>query len=145
MDFDGLGHYRRVERGGFGARDARVEVTRYNPTRGTYAIDGDNNTTGSFTMLSPDEPWVLGTYDLSRQTEGAATAKQLFCFDAETGLLQRWRILGSGTTPDPSDLMTLFEYDPGGNLVAEQFHGGDREPIGTGPVCGMSLPSPRWA
>ena len=144
-DFDGLGHYRRAARIGYEIVGSRIEITNFNPGRGTYAIDDDNNPTGSFSMLPPAAPWVLWTHDFARQSEGGKTSKQEACFNGTNGLLLRQRTLRTGTSQGTRDLLTVFAYDGQGNPTREESHGGDRRPIGTGALCTLPLASPEYA
>jgi YD repeat-containing protein len=131
-DFDGLGHYRTETTGGnFGQADVASTVTKWNPTRGTFP--------GNFVLPGVSEPWVLGTFNERRTTEGISTVVQQACFDTK-GFLLRMRTL-AGTTPQSKDLLTVWIPDVQGQATSERRYGGDVDPIGTGELCALPLPA----
>ena len=88
-NFDGLGNYRTaVTRSDITGGGTRTETTHYNPDAGTYDVDANtNNPTPShdFDMLGLGDPWVLGTFTHTDQTEGMDTDRQTYCFESSTG------------------------------------------------------------
>jgi hypothetical protein len=97
--FDGLGHYRQKDLyGTFGAGDTRTTFVNYNPGQ-SYP--------GAFTPPASSAPWVLGTYTDVTVTEPkfGVPAKTEYCFDANTGFLQRTRTLASGTARSGKDVV----------------------------------------
>jgi RHS repeat-associated protein len=140
--FDGLGHYRRsLTAGNFDAGNARTTHTAFNPASGVYLDNGATGTT--FTPWPTTSPWVLGTFPETWQSEGTATARQQYCFEAATGFLQRRRVL-SGASPAATDLLNLYTRDAAGNLIREQHYGGDVQALGTGALCSLSLPGDQY-
>ncbi len=132
-DFDGLGHYRtETLSGNFGAGDAKVLFTNYNPNRGTYP--------GSFTMPSTATPWVLGTYDRKSSSEGSKTFHSEYCFDPTTGFLNRVRTYASTFgSQGVNDVVTSFTRDAAASKIVERSYGGDLAPVGTGTLCSLAL------
>jgi|CXWL01.1.fsa_nt_gi RHS repeat-associated protein len=132
LDFDGLGHYRTETTGGnFGQADVATTITKWNPTRGTFP--------GSFVLPGVSEPWVLGTFNERRTTEGTSTVVQQACFDTK-GFLLRMRTL-AGTTAQSKDLLTVWTPDVQGQATSERRYGGDVDPIGTSELCALPLPA----
>jgi RHS repeat-associated protein len=145
--FDGLGHYRRsLTSGNFDSGNARTTHTAFNPASGIYEISPTTNQpTAAHTYVpwSSASPWVLGTFPETWQSEGTATARQQYCFEAATGFLQRKRVL-SGASAAATDLLTLYTRDAAGNLIREQHYGGDVQALGTGALCSLSLPGDQY-
>jgi len=145
-NFDGLGHYRTVSTGGnFGAGDIRSATVDYNPDRGTLTVlDIDQSQLGgNFQLPGPNEPWVLNTFRESRVSEGGQTAVEEFCFDEDTGALERHRVL-AGTARASSDLLQVMSRDAAGFVTREDLYGGDLQgPMDNvyGDLCEMSLNS----
>ena len=94
-------------------------------------------------MLSPDEPWVLSTYDLARQTEGTVIVEAGVLL--RRGLRAFWRDSGRSCRARPAsphDLMTCFEYDARATSPRRASTGETASRSGPGSVCGSSLPAP---
>jgi RHS repeat-associated protein len=137
-DFDGLGHYRKVEMSGTVGNDSRVAVTNYNSGQGSYIVDITNNTLASNSNYSPfpvGSPWVLNTYDKVTVTEGNQRSLSYFSFNQQGQLLAK-RIRkdiaqGSGAL-GANDVLVKYTYNTNsassnyGNLINESFFGGDR-------------------
>lgn len=162
--FDGLGHYRRVETFGNFNIDAagnpkpdnqRVGRTNYNPARGTYLINPATNQPDT-TQPSPYghsyqpfplfDPWVLGTYDSTVQAEDGKAARAYFSFST-TGLLLRKRaVKATGASPalGPNDVVVRYVYT-NGNLTSEQYHGGEYQTLDTTQApASMPLPAAEY-
>lgn len=131
-DFDGLGHYRTsVTSGNFDAANTRTQTTRYNPIRGTYP--------GSFTMVPVASPWVLETYDLQTQSEGATAVRSLVS-DPGTGWVSRTRIHRlDGGAQSTTDVVIETLHDGLGNLASERYYGGDSNPVPIGDLPSIAL------
>jgi RHS repeat-associated protein len=170
LNFDGLGHYRRVVKSGnFAlsdtAENAITEDTNYNPDRGRYEVNPVTNAPSgrhTYTKFPETEPWVLDTFtekvvwkypatdeDLSNSNLREA-AKKEFYFNNK-GLLLRQRTLkntgGNGIYPqqDVNDLLVLNEYAADGTLSSEKNYGGDLNPISNGQLGSLALGTPeRW-
>jgi RHS repeat-associated protein len=146
-DYDGLGHYRTTHtagnfEAGSGAAaaargrvgDLRIDVTRFNPTRGTYEVDiTTNSTTGghTYTPFPESQPWVLGTYD--RIVAGDYNKRSVTYFDfGPTGLLRRKRVVSALENTSSvhalrsNDVVIAYNYT-NGNLTGESFYGGDKK------------------
>lgn len=145
-DFDGLGHYRTTTSGGTvgGTDPARSgnnqTVTNYNPSRGLFIVAADGTLSGGFTMVPVTSPWILGTYDVQQVTENGQTATAAACFDANGFLTSRRTYAEPGANPtlQQKDLLAIFTPDSAGNLIREQFLGGDDNnwaPAPTGSTC----------
>ena len=124
-DYDGLGHYRRIETlGNFGQGDRRTEHTNWNPG-------------GS--APRPHERWLLGLYDETTQTEGALTERQTHCFD-NRGYLARRRVFKNPAQPTADDVVVDMLRNGDGNTIRERSFGGDNRSVPTGSsLCGLSL------
>jgi RHS repeat-associated protein len=134
-DFDGLGHYRKVETAGNIGNDTTVTYTNYNPGLGTYAVSIQTNTllaSSTYSGFSTDRPWVLNTYDKVSVTEGTQTSTTYFNYDQQ-GRLYAKRIKkelkATNTCPGEqcsNDVLVQYSYDAFGNLTDEGYFGGDR-------------------
>jgi RHS repeat-associated protein len=134
--FDGLGHYRQAATAGnFGKGDARTTLVNYNGSNGTFP--------GSFVPIVSTSPWILGTYDYGTATEGTATAKSTFCFEAPTGFLLRQRAL-KGSSEGANDIVQRFTRDTAGNLTGQESFGGDTQSLGTTSLCSLTLPANQY-
>lgn len=170
LNFDGLGHYRRVVRtGNFTASDtaenAITEDTNYNPNRGRYEVNPITNAPSgyhTYTKFPESEPWVLNTFtekvvwkypatgeDLSNANLREAAKKEFYF--SNKGLLLRQRTLkntgGSGTHPQQNgnDLLVVNDYASDGTLSSEKSYGGDLNPINLGQLSSLPLGTPeRW-
>lgn len=147
-DFDGLGHYRRVETtgGNLPGSPGRTTFTTYNPSAGTLVVDHDAGTATGFT---PPLRWLLETYTESRVTEGALTERQQVHFDPVTGFLRRVRAFlnteGSPPAPNEEDVITVFTPDASGNEVRRERHGGAFDLVPTsGNLAGLDLAPPEY-
>lgn len=143
-NYDGLGHYRRVEKlGNFDGNaddfeDSRATLTNYNPFSGEYRINPQNNTlvTG-FTPVRDDQAWILDTYNQVIVRDNRSDSKSMtdFYFDAQ-GSLRRKRIYKNTSVANgqPSssanDVVVEYIYTPEGNLHKEKYYGGYRQSIG---------------
>ncbi|HEV7426781.1 MAG TPA: hypothetical protein VGQ46_10470 [Thermoanaerobaculia bacterium] len=179
-DFDQFGHYRlTVTDGNFATesstQDQRAEYVDYNPSHPTWAAH-------SAPSWSTGDPWILGTFDyqwikVPRYPNDAPstmshTKKAEFCFEANTGVLSRRRLLLNDATTatattdvtvadavaqNGADVITEFgrlthngSLDLTGNVLSEKSYGGDT-PYGadlvsmpSGSLCGLTLPAPRY-
>ncbi|HKS22549.1 MAG TPA: hypothetical protein VJZ76_07115 [Thermoanaerobaculia bacterium] len=148
-DFDGYGHYRQADTAGtFEGSNVRTTVTKFNPSRGTYGVSG-------FVSWPVSTPWILETFTYQTvtaaeappgQTGTSRTAMTISCFDANTGFLQRRRQLkadvGDPASPTlgATDLLAVFTADSAGNVVKEQYLGGDAPPtVSTLDQCGGTI------
>ena len=140
--FNGLGNYRKTVLGGtFGSGDAKTLFTDHTPGRGTFP--------GSFTPIPTSEPWLLNIYGRQSVTEGGKSFHKQACFDQTTGFLVGLRTLESTAAVADSvqvaplgahDLLWLgtpetFDATAKGNLVREDFLGGDTQNLPTGSPC----------
>ncbi|HEX4954072.1 MAG TPA: RHS repeat-associated core domain-containing protein [Thermoanaerobaculia bacterium] len=155
-DFDGLGHYRTVTRSAssdFEATPTLAVTTTFNDGRGTLTFDPTQPGVlgGDFTMLEPQEPWILETFTRIATSSAGQTFIEDSCFDPETGFLRRRRQL-AGTSPGPGDLVQEFETwegqnDPdhiAGEILALSWFGGDGASLGSASPCNLALPSPSY-
>lgn len=159
-EFDGLGHYRTSSSSGnfaLGNSGSRVSHTHFNPNNGSYSIDANGNPTGGFVMPSTSSTWLLNTFTYSTITEttvnpssptqtASYTAMTQACFD-DKGFLTRRRTIAANVT-DPSaptlaanDLLAVFTRGSNGNLLTEQYYGGDAGTAPTSNTCTASLGS----
>lgn len=146
FDFDGLGHYRRMETFGNIGKDTRVEITNYNPNGGTYQIDSRTNTRAvvpTFYVQFPEgSPWILDTYSYQLRSQDGQRAVTFFNFDSSNGSL-----LGKRTRKDiesdstdyattspnqvpltlgANDVLVQYNY-VNGNVSSESYFGGERQ------------------
>ena len=139
-DFDGLGHFRTATTSGtFGSGNTRQMTTAYNGSL-------------SYPPATPPaywwwyaSPWVINTYTSSKVIEGGSTAKTEACFEPSTGYLLRsraFKLIGAGSDPaqSTSDVIARRTY-AAGNTTREESLGGDTQAVGTGDLCGLSLPT----
>jgi RHS repeat-associated protein len=153
-NFDGLGHYRMATTGGnFGAGDVRTTFTGYNrDPSGIYRvfrIDPATNNPApehNFVLPGTGAPWVLGTFAEQTVSEGGATARSEYCFDAGTGFMLRKRILASGTVPGATDVLVVRapSADGRGNLGSEEWSGGDTQTVPTTDLCSLAPPANQY-
>lgn len=130
-NFDGLGHYRTGETGGnFEKGNTRTSHTNFNPSSGEYELDTNGNLLPGFTLPS-GSTWLLTTFDRQWTAEGSTSVVTEYCFDS-TGFLTARRALkdfgdaaGNSATKATADLLALFTRNGSGNLVKEQYFGGD--------------------
>lgn len=145
-DFDGLGHYRKVETFGNLGNDYRVEITNYNPNSGTYRANIATNSRDTSLPYTPytGTRWVLETYDKKLASEFNQRSMTYYKFDPEgTGLLNakrtRKEIESDNTnayssmraadvpvTLGGNDVLVSYSYDSSGNMVGESYFGGDK-------------------
>src|ERR1700730_300015 len=134
-NFDGLGHFRQSsDSGNFAGGNIRNTMTDYNPQNGTYP--------DSFVLPDINGPWVLGTYDGQTVADWSWTSKVEACFEPPTGFLNRKRILQSGTSDGPHDLLRVYgSFGGGGNVTAEDDFGGDTQSLAAlcPSTCGCAL------
>lgn len=138
-NYDGFGHYRQVATSGnFSAGNARTTITNYNP-----GTDSKGKANGVFRFPSTSR-WVLETYDETSTTEGGTTYRQQTCFEAANGFLLRKRVQ-KDSVRGPSDVLTVYTRDTNGNLLSEEWYGGDTQSIGTAAdLCTLPLPLNAW-
>lgn len=157
-DFDGYGHYRtsttRTIAGSYD--ETTTAYTRYNGTA-TFSVDGSGNKSGTFTRLAQSSPWILNTFTNSSVTVqpaggSATTSNSVACFDSYGHLTSQRRYTSfNSTTPATTDLLSVFTYDSAGDLVKEQYAGGDAPVLGTLPAapttfaCGGTLTGEAYA
>ena len=128
-DFDGLGHYRSsISKANFISGHNRRQTTDWNSGRGTFP--------GDFVPIAPNEDWLLETYDsrtleeddVPRLSASAFTqiAREEFWFDDNGGFIQRHRRMASDDGVHAvGDTLLLRTADAKGNLVQEEWFGGD--------------------
>ncbi|HEV7668085.1 MAG TPA: RHS repeat-associated core domain-containing protein [Thermoanaerobaculia bacterium] len=135
-NWDGLGHYRQTNLdGNFGAGDSKTTSTTWNGSSGQVAP-------------GVGDAWVLDTYSEQRTTEGSFTSVVQSCFDVgataatRKGFLSRRRVL-EGTAVGTHDLISIYTPDTAGNVISEEYRGGDLQNIGAGDFCNtmFSLPA----
>jgi hypothetical protein len=96
------------------------------------------------TNFTPDVTnWILDKYTEQTATEGAASVKSLFCFDAN-GFLRRTRTL-AGDAPSARDLLAVFAPDLHGNVASEKYYGGDGGTLDTSTDCEHDFGTPAYA
>lgn len=158
--YDGLGHYRRIDTAGnFGAGDVKTERTNYNNSNCTYIINpATNNPDYSqpapwgfcYSEFPTNRAWVLGTYDSRTLVEDNQSSRELFHFN-DAGQLLRKRLLktfGSGTvspTANAKDIVVQLTYSASGNMIREDYFGGDGQTLDTTqPLGTMPLPASEY-
>ncbi len=154
-DFDTFGHYRIV------TSDGNFGVANFNANTPSDRIA----TLTNFNDTSPANPaaedvralierWKLDTYweqkswiqrDPVAPDASATAIRTLFSFDRDTGRLRARRVL-NGLTPTPSDILTIYDRQPGeaGSILQTMtVFGGDGGNLSTTSVFGAPLsPAP---
>ncbi|MEK6375972.1 MAG: hypothetical protein AABO58_25115 [Acidobacteriota bacterium] len=93
---------------------------------------------------SPLRPWLLNTYAETTRSEGGVTARKQFCFDPNTGVVLRDRVL-AGQTPAFNDVLRVFSYTNNGDLQFAADYGADMQSLDTGSsLCSIPLPASPW-
>jgi len=150
-DFDGIGHFRRRQKKGTLPTDdtTMIVVTSYNPEQYQYNVDAGNNTaSGGFVPWNVGAPWILNTYEFirpNRKTGANEVTKRLYCFDSDTGALERARILQAKSQAlRADDIIVEFERDNlgMGNLIEERHYGADSQGLDDGDFCDPSFELP---
>jgi YD repeat-containing protein len=133
---DGLGHQRTINTTGtFGSDVARSTYTNYNP--GSDA----NGQSGGSLYFPPAGPWILNTFTDSSVTQGTVTAQSTSCFDSATGFLLGRKTINTFFTPPPvhrADVVALFQNDGMGNVLREDWFGGDKQDASAMNPCAPS-------
>ncbi|MCU1229284.1 MAG: hypothetical protein JWO97_2168, partial [Acidobacteria bacterium] len=144
-DYDGLGHYRTttVSGTGFPGRTSRTVTTNYNKpdslagpgyNSGTYT-----NNESAFNEPNIELPWILDTYSSKTVSDGSTSRKSVFCFDPDSGFLNRSRITANGVGFSTGDVLTRFTGDGHGNVASEESFGGDLQVLRTDALCGSEI------
>jgi hypothetical protein len=137
-DFDGLGHYRRTTTNGdFGSGDVREDCIEYDASTGTYPSVG-------FVMPSPATSWITNLVKKRTVIEGQARLVTEYCFDRNNGFLKRerrWASTSLSGGAGATDLLISYVQEVSGQAAIEQYFGGDVQPIGTGSLCSLAIPS----
>jgi hypothetical protein len=132
--FDGYGHYRHSTTGGnFPGQNVRTTTTAFNQSDPLVTTPGsgifDTGTfPGTFHEWPAGLPWILNLSTSVTTVEGSNAHKVLTSFDPGTGLLQRTRTLADNLAAPAitgPDLISVFTPDASGNLVQEEYFGGD--------------------
>ena len=138
-EFDGFGHFRKEVVSGTGT-ETRTSYTNFNP--GTNAT----GYRGGVYAFGPTDRWLLGTYTYQQVTQGSSTLKSVSCFDRSTGFLKSVRTLknnvaAAGPVPlSADDVLSVFTPDTTGNVLKEQYYGGDPSDMANGG-SGGNLPT----
>jgi RHS repeat-associated protein len=137
--FDGLGHYRRVERHStvrsLGTPDISSQYIAFTKG-GDYAVDPGTNlpTSGSyFNPIPLGSPWVTSIYTSIVKRDDLSNSKiaEDYYFE-DTGLLRRKRIrntiseAASHPAPTINDVVVTYDYN-NGNPTIEKYYGGDKQ------------------
>jgi len=144
--FDGLGHFRQVKTtgnlwSGSSTNEERTVVTEYNRSLGDYP--------GSYVPVSPSTPWLLGIFRFREVSEpdalGGGVARTEYTFSNTTGFLGCTRVLESGTSRGPHDLLSVRQRDSLGQVTDVKSYGGDLETLSTTAGCSSVPAQPqRW-
>lgn len=133
-DYDGFGHFRTATTttNWPEGRELWETFTKYN-------VKADGTLTGLSDKLGGKGNWVLGTYDETRVTAGQPAidhhqTRTLYCFD-DDGFLTGRRDLedndpGREDNSDPNDIVVLYGHDGDGQVVSENYYGGDLSELG---------------
>ncbi len=121
--YDGLGHYRTVTTTDSWSGLSREETTNYNPSAPDVGVNAAWENNPSNNRPPPTSLWLLNLYNSSIVGGNGATFKNEFCFDGSGFLLRRRSLAGS--LRQANDFLTIFNRDTNGNLVSEQYFGGD--------------------
>jgi YD repeat-containing protein len=141
-DYDGLGHYRTT------TTKSNVPSTPDKATRVDY--DGISGVGGTFaTRYDPPFPlpaWVTSPFKSTTTWQGAAGGPSIhaeYCFDKHLLLRKRLRRSLDGSQSG-NDVLIVYDYDSRGNVVSEEYYGGDLRDgdnspqVETGPLCTLA-------
>lgn len=149
-EFDGLGHFRRRTRKGAFESGSPLTLTSfvgYNPTGSEtprYRIFGVD-----YLPWPATEGWILGTYDATGLGSSGLAERTEFCFERSdtfyptTGFLRGKRTM-LGSTANSKDLVAVFTRDSRGNVVAEQYLGGDTQSGAPATGCTTEATARVW-
>lgn len=137
-EFDGLGNWRRVRtNGNFGSGDVAESYVGYDASTGNYP-------SAAFRLPLTTAPWLTKTYNIWKRQEGQSARVIEFCFDRNTGALSRTRLWKS-TDPNGAagvnDVLIVNNWNTAGQLVREQYYGGDIQNLDTASICSARLPT----
>jgi hypothetical protein len=160
-EFDGLGHYRKAVTGGnFLSGNVRTTFTNFNSASGTYKLNTDGTLyvgVGRFTLPPSTSPWILNTFDREWASDGTSNATKISasCFDTTGFMTSRRTFKDFAAAPSPDvalpatttqDLLAVFTRNVNGNLVREQYFGGDMNSAApTNFSCGGVLTGESYA
>ncbi|MEM8962878.1 MAG: hypothetical protein AAGD38_15440 [Acidobacteriota bacterium] len=85
-------------------------------------------------------PWVVAGWNTEVIQQGGESLRVERCVDAATGLVTRKRIV-SGATQGANDLIRTYTHHASGALSVTRHYGGDVQPLATGDLCTLVLPS----
>jgi RHS repeat-associated protein len=147
-EFDGLGHFRTVRTtDNFGFGTDRTEITGWN-----QKLDGNPR-------ARPDAAhrWIINSFAFQEQYEGSddtAVNRQEFALEQDpegylsSGFVRCSRRLASGRNRGPFDVVVVFNHtSPAapGQVTAEDWYGGEKQPIATVQNCGGLPNSPSYS
>jgi YD repeat-containing protein len=128
LGFDGYGHYRQTSTDGNfpGSANFRTAFTNFNasPTTSSWLLN-----VSSERCTVDEAARRSAALSSCNALPGALISKTQY--DSHGALTARRTLLNSGGTLDAADLLTTFEYDAAGNLVAQRDYGGDTQTLGT--------------
>lgn len=125
-DFDGLGHYRQIERSGdfdHPTVEWRREYANWNDGRGCYSQCGSPP---NFSNYGPSSPWILTTFSRKRQQDAGGSNWQRFTWNQTQVATARVLEAGSDATGS-HDVLIRYCYDGSGNVATERWFGGDTQ------------------
>lgn len=133
-NFDGLGHYRSLTRGGNLFNSGYASFANFNPAQGTYGQPG-------YVPFSSSSPWIIGHHTYQWVSDGVQLRFQWVCIDPQTGFLSGRRRLVSGDGSfRTNDLVEVFTQSAG-NVTSEMYYGGDTQAVTADPsqgtICSM--------
>ena len=132
LGYDNFGHFKQTSTEGNlpGTGNFRTTFTNYNaaPIPSTPWL-----LTPYTEQCTIDEivtvPRTLPVSSCSDLTGAFTSATQ---FDSSGRLTARRTLLRTDATTDPTDLLATFTYDGHGNVLSEQYYGGDTQPLNGG-------------
>lgn len=126
-EFDGLGHARKTEVRKPDNSEKKTTITWFNPGRTSLTAEFPKN-----------EPWVTNTFSYTETTFDGQTSRTEFCFDENTGFLQRKRVFRSNDRSH--DLLAEFtDSTNDGSVDKEEYWGGDDRPLtGIDSTCDVN-------
>jgi RHS repeat-associated protein len=128
-NFDGLGHYRSLTRGGNLLNSGYATFTNFNPAQGTYGQPG-------YVPFSASSPWIIGQHTYQWVSDGVQLRFQWVCIDPQSGFLSGRRRLVSGDGSfRTNDLVEVFTQSAG-NVTSEMYYGGDAQAVTANPTQG---------
>ncbi len=115
FDDNGAGVYGKVvQSSNFPDAESKTTITKYDKW------EHDD-------LFIKSKVWITGLFTERNVSKGTETRRQLACFNATTGFLERTRLLVDSTKPSKNDLLTVYEPSTLGDIEFVKNFGGDKQ------------------